>query len=77
MFSLSMASLVETLLPPALIMGGGAIACAYLEKKERSGLAVFVKVAVIGAFIVFWLLPMVDRLFYLFTGALSLPLGIS
>jgi hypothetical protein len=77
MFSLSMSAIISELLPPALLMGGGAIACVYLEKKERPGLAAFVKIGVVGAFILFWLLPMVDRLFYLFTGALSLPLGIN
>jgi hypothetical protein len=77
MLTFSMSGILESLAVPFAAIGGNLILCKFLEKKGREGTAVFVNLAVLALLFLFWLLPLIDRLFWLFTGALSLPLGLN
>jgi hypothetical protein len=72
MVSMSLRQLIEQFSIPALIMGGSAAVSTYLEHKERPGLSVMVKVAGVVIFVLLWLLPMLDRLSWMFRGVLSI-----
>lgn len=67
--------LLRELWQPLVILGGGAIAESYFEKKEKAGAALISKLLALGLFVFLWLLPMFDRISWLFRGAMALPLG--
>lgn len=74
MVSLSMNGILQELMLPALILGGGAAGEAFFEKKNKPGIALAIKLAAAAIFIFVWFLPLLDRISWLFRGAMSLPL---
>jgi hypothetical protein len=75
MWNLSFANVIEQMMPPALILGGGTAVSAYLEKKDRVGLSIVVKIGAIVIFLFCWLVPTLEKMMWLFRGAMSLPLN--
>lgn len=75
MFSYSFGNVFEQLATPALILGGGTAVSAYLEKKDRVGLSIVVKIGAIIIFLFAWLVPTLEQMMWLFRGAMSLPLN--
>jgi hypothetical protein len=74
LFTLSMNGILQEMWQPCLILGGGTVISGILERKDKQGAAMIVKIAALVLFVFIWLFPMLNRLSWLFRGAMSLPL---
>jgi hypothetical protein len=71
MLQFEIGSVIGLMAPPAFLFGASAAACAYLERKDKPGISLVVKLGSAAAFVILWLLPMLDKILYSFSGVLN------